>query len=435
MSPELVGLLGIPVLILLLLLKIPVGISLLLVGTIGYALIRNIDSALKVLGTSTFNVVSSYSLSVIPLFIFMGMILTYCGFGSDLYRAFDRWMGRIKGGLAIATIGTSAIFGAISGSVNATTATLAKVTLPEMNKYRYDPGFSTATVAAGGTLGLLIPPSVLLILYGILTQESVGALLIAGIIPGIIQMVIFIIVIYVLVSRNPSLAPPRNEVIPFSEKLRSLDSIWPFLVLFLLSIGGIYLGVFTPTEAAGIGAFGATVIALLSKRLNFRLFMASIDETLRLTAMIFLILMGAEIFSQFLTISRIPFEVVNYLEGLNLPAPVILLFILFALFVLGCFIEGLSIMVITLPILYPLIIEMGYNGIWFGVIMVLMNNIGLLTPPVGVSVFVIKGVAKDVPIQTIFKGVLPMLFAIIVCTVILILWPDLVTYLPSLMVK
>ncbi|MDQ0341028.1 tripartite ATP-independent transporter DctM subunit [Caldalkalibacillus uzonensis] len=433
MSPELIGLLGIPLLIILLLLKVPVGISLLLVGTVGYATIRNIESALKVLGTSTFNVVSSYNLSVIPLFIFMGMILSYCGFGSDLYRALDRWMGRVKGGLAISTIGTSAIFGAISGSVNATTATLAKVTLPEMKKFRYDPGLSTASVAAGGTLGLLIPPSVILILYGILTRESIGALLIAGIIPGIIQMIIFIIIIFVLVSRNPSLAPPRSQVIPLSEKIRSLKSVWPFLLMFALSIGGIYFGVFTPTEAAGIGSFGALVIALLSRRLSFQKLKASIDDTLRLSAMIFLILMGAEIFSQFLAISRIPFETTSYLDSLTLNPYIILFFILLTLFVLGLFIEGLSILVITLPIIYPLIIELGFNGVWFGVIMVMLNNIGLLTPPVGVSVFVIKGVAKDVPIQTIFKGVIPMLLAIVICTAILILFPDLVTFLPSLM--
>ncbi|MYL42606.1 TRAP transporter large permease [Virgibacillus salexigens] len=433
MSSEMIGFIGIVLLLILFLLKVPVGISLLFVGLVGTTLIRGWDVAFAQLGRTPFDTASSYSLSVIPLFILMGMILSYTGLGKDLYRAVDSWIGHFRGGLAMATIGTAAIFSSISGSLNATTATVSKITLPEMDKYKYKPSLSTACVAAGGTLGILIPPSVILILYGIQTREPIGALLIAGIIPGIFQVIIFMIIIAILVRRNPNLAPARTEQATISEKLHTLKNVWPFMGLFFISIGGIYLGVFTPTEAAGVGAVGAIIFALLSRRLDWDKLKQSFNESVRLTAYIFLILIGATLFSQFLTISRLPVMLTSFVGGLDLHAYIILVFILIALFLLGCFIEGLSLIVLTLPIIYPIIMELGFNGVWFGIIMVMAINIGSLTPPLGISIFVIKGVATNIPVQTIFRGTVPMIIGMIICICLLILFPPLVTILPSLM--
>lgn len=428
-----IGVVGIVVLIIMFLLKIPVGISLLLVGMIGTGLIRGWDIALLQSGRTPFDTASSYSLSVIPLFILMGMFLSYSGIGRDLYRAVDSWMGHLKGGLAMATIGTAAIFSSISGSLNATTVTVSKIALPEMDKYNYKPQLSTACVAAGGTLGALIPPSVILVLYGIMTREPIGQLLIAGIIPGLVQIIIFIITILIVIQRDPTLAPRKMEKTPLREKLSTLKNIWPFMLVFLTSIGGIYLGIFTPTEAAGVGAAVALMVTLLTKSIDLKKLKTSFHETVRLTAYLFIIIIGATLFSQFLTVSRIPVKITSFVGSLDMNVYIILILILLSLFILGCFVEGLSILVLTLPILYPIITELGFNGVWFGVVMVMIINVGSLTPPLGISVYDVKGVAKDVPIQTIFRGITPMVLAMVACIAVLIIFPELVTLLPNLM--
>ncbi|KKE77706.1 TRAP transporter large permease [Bacilli bacterium] len=433
MSPEQIGLIGIIAILVLFFLKIPVAITLIIVSLIGTTIIRGWDVAFAQLGRTPFDTSSAYSLSVIPLFILMGMVLSNTGIGKDLYRVVDSWIGHLRGGLAMATIGTAAIFSSISGSLNATTATVAKIALPEMEKYKYKSGLSTASVAAGGTLGILIPPSVILILYGILTREPIGALLISGIIPGVLQILLFVITVAILVRRDPSIAPPRELKADNSERINNLKNIWAFAVLFFITIGGIYLGVFTPTEAAGVGAFGALVVALISRKLKWQNLKDALEETVRLTAFIFLILMGANLFGQFLAISRIPVVLTSFFANLDMNPYLILIGILAVLLVLGCFIDGMALMVITLPILYPIITELGFNGIWFGVIMIMVINLGALTPPLGISVYVIKGVAKNVSLQTIFKGVVPMIIAMIVCVGILIVFPQLVTILPDLM--
>ena len=432
MSPEIIGVLGIIILLILFMIRVPVSISLIIVGTFGLVFIRGWDSALVQLGTTPFSTASSYSLSVIPLFILMGMILSFSGFGKDLYTAVDSWIGHVKGGLAITTIGTSALFSAISGSVNATTATMARIALPEMKKYRYNDALSTSCVAAGGTLGILIPPSVILVLYGILTMEPIGKLLIAGLVPGILQMLLFMLVIYLMVLRKPSLAPVTAKK-PFKVKMKSLNSVWPFVFLFALSIGGIYFGYFTPTEAGGIGAFGAFLLALLTKRLTWADFKTSLNETTRLTAMIFFILIGADIFSKFLALSRIPAVITQTVSGLNMSPMAIMMLILIVYFILGLFLEGIAIFVLTLPVVYPLITMLGFDGIWFGVVMIFVMNIGLLTPPMGLSVYIISGVVKDVPIQRIFKGVIPMLLMMILCLALVVVFPGIVTFLPNMM--
>ncbi|WP_405103705.1 TRAP transporter large permease [Oceanobacillus sp. FSL H7-0719] len=432
MSPEIIGVLGIIILLILFMIRVPVSISLIIVGTLGLVFIRGWDSALVQLGTTPFSTASSYSLSVIPLFILMGMILSFSGFGKDLYTAVDSWIGHVKGGLAITTIGTSALFSAISGSVNATTATMARIALPEMKKYRYNDALSTSCVAAGGTLGILIPPSVILVLYGILTMEPIGKLLIAGLVPGILQMLLFMLVIYLMVLRKPSLAPVTAKK-PLKVKMKSLNSVWPFVFLFALSIGGIYFGYFTPTEAGGIGAFGAFLLALLTKRLTWTDFKTTLNETTRLTAMIFFILIGADIFSKFLALSRIPAVITQTVSDLDMSPMAIMMLILIVYFILGLFLEGIAIFVLTLPVVYPLITMLGFDGIWFGVVMIFVMNIGLLTPPMGLSVYIISGVVKDVPIQRIFKGVIPMLLMMILCLALVVVFPGIVTFLPNMM--
>jgi len=437
MSPEIIGIIGIVALIVLFLLRVPVGIAMLVVGFLGTGWIRGWNIAFLQLGRTPFETAGSYSLSVIPLFILMGMVVSFTGIGRDLFRAVDSWIGHFRGGLAMATLGTAAVFSSICGSLNATTATVARIVLPEMDKYKYKPSLSTSCVAAGGTLGSLIPPSVILVLYGILTREPIGKLLIAGIIPGIVQLLLFILTVYILIRRDPSLAPARAEKASFRERFSLMKNIWPFFLIFIVTIGGIYMGIYTATEAAAFGSFASIVTALVygivKKQFELKMLKVSFDQTVRLTAYIFLILMGANVFSQFLSISRIPVKLTAFVSSLDLNQYVILSLILIALFILGCFVEGLSLMVLTLPITYPIVTQMGFSGIWFGVIMVLAINIGALTPPLGISVYDVKGVAKDVPIQTIFRGVIPMVAAMVVCVAVLTIVPELVTILPDMM--
>ncbi|WP_017727560.1 TRAP transporter large permease [Halalkalibacterium ligniniphilum] len=432
MSPELIGVLGIVLLLVLMLLNVSVGLSLFLVGFLGVSLLTDWSVGLAQLGTAAFGTANNYSLSVIPLFILMGMFMSNTGLGQDLFNAVDKWIGHLRGGLAIATIGASSIFAAISGSTNATTATLARIAIPEMDKYNYKYSLSTASVAAGGTLGILIPPSVILILYGALTQEPIGPLLIGGLIPGILLALVFMLTINLQVRLNPSIAPRSQEVSSMSDRMKSLQSVWPFLVIFIASIGGIYFGVFTPTEAGGIGAMGAFLLTLFTRKLTWAKLLSSLDDTIRLSVMIFLILIGASIFGRFLALSQIPMRLTSAVGSLDVSPYLILAMILLVYLILGMFLEGIAIMVLTLPIVYPLIVQLGFDGLWFGIIIVMVLNIGVLTPPLGLSVFIISGVIKHVPIEKIFRAVMPMVLVMIGFTVVLVIFPGIVTYLPSL---
>lgn len=432
MSPELIGVLGILLLLVLILFKVPVGLSLFLIGFLGVSVLSDISVGLAQLGTSAFGSANNYSLSVIPLFILMGMFMSSTGLGRDLFNAVDKWIGHLRGGLAIATVGAASIFSAISGSSNATTATLSRICIPEMNQYKYKTSFSTAAVAAGGTLGVLIPPSVLLIIYGALTSEPIGPLLIGGLIPGVIMTILFIIMINIQVRLKPEIAPRKTETVSLQEKFSSLKSVWPFMLIFAVSIGGIYFGVFTPSEAGGVGAMGAFLLTIITKRLSFKDLIESLDETLRLTVMIFIILIGASLFGKFLALSQIPIYLTSNVAGLDVSPYVILALILIIYLFLGMFLEGIAIMVLTLPIVYPLIIQLGFDGLWFGVIMIMLINIGVLTPPLGLSVYIISGVVKDVPIEKIFKGVIPAIITMIIFTIILIIFPEIITFLPGL---
>ena len=432
MSTEMAGVVGILCLFVFLAMRMHIGVALALIGFCGISYIIDIDVGLNLLGMVPWEEGSSYTLSVIPLFILMGQFAFTSGISQDIYKAVHTWMGHMRGGLAMATIVACSGFAAVCGSSLATGATMAKVAIPEMEKYGYNLSLSTGCVAAGGTLGILIPPSIGFIIYGILTEESIGKLFMAGIIPGLLLASLFILAIYIQCLFRPEMGP-KAEPTTWKVKFKSLYSTWTMLSLFILVMGGIYFGIFTPTEAAGIGAFGSFVIAVARKKLTFATFIESLLATGNMTAMIFLIIIGANIFSNFLALTGIPFMLADAIVALALPRMVILMMIIFVFILLGCVMDCYAIMILMVPILFPIIKAMNFNPLWFGVIMVIVLEVGLITPPVGLNVFVIKGAVPDVSLTTIFKGVWPFLIAAVVCITIIILFPDIVMFLPSKM--
>jgi tripartite ATP-independent transporter DctM subunit len=430
MNAELIGVGGILLLFVFLAFRMHIGIAMALIGFAGVSLIVNLKAGLNLLGMVPWTEGSSYSLSVIPLFILMGQFAFVSGISQDIYKAVNDWMGHLRGGLAMATIVACSMFAAVCGSSLATGATMAKVAIPEMQKYGYDPRLATGSVAAGGTLGILIPPSIGFIIYGILTEESIGKLFMAGILPGILLSSLFLLSIYIQCRLNPEIGP-QAEPTSWNTKFTSLYGTWPMLSLFVLVMGGIYFGFFTPTEAAGIGAFGACIITLLKKKLSFNTFVESLLVTGNMTAMIFLIIIGANIFSSFLALTGIPFMLAEAVATLQLPRMVVLLIILLIFVMLGCVMDCFAIMILMVPILFPIIQAMNFDPIWFGVIMVIVLEVGLITPPVGLNVFVIKGAVPSVSITTIFQGVWPFLIAAIVCIAAIILFPQIALLIPS----
>jgi len=432
MTPTVTGLVGLGILLFILFSRMPISFGMGFMGFIGFAYLVGIGPALGLLKTVPYTTFASHSLSVIPLFILMGVFSFSAGISKDLYEAVYKWLGNLRGGLAMATVGACACFASISGSSMATAATMGTVALPEMKKYKYDLALATGSVAAGGSMGILIPPSVILIIYGIITEQSIGKLFLAGFIPGVMEAIFYILVIAALTKINPSLGP-RGPKTNFVEKLSALSKTWEVLVLFLVVIGGIYLGVFTPTEAAGIGAFGAFGFALLKRRLTWGVFKKSLSDTIRTTVMVFAIILGAMLLGYFLTVTRIPFDLAGFVAGLPVNRYIILALILFVFLALGCVIDTMAIVLLTVPIFFPLIVKLGFDPIWFGILVVRTTEMGLITPPVGLNVFIIKGVAKDVPIGTIFRGILPFLFADLCQVALLIAIPQLSLFLPSLM--
>ena len=361
----------------------------------------------------------------------MGNVASNTGISGDLYKTGHTWMGHLPGGLAMGTIGACAGFAAICGSSIAAAATMSRVVLPEMEKYKYDPKLATGSVAAGGTLGILIPPSLGFIVYGLLTQESIGKLFMAGVLPGVLLVVLFIIHIFVLARRNPHLAPPGPKA-SFVKKLASLRFTWAMLLLFILVMGGIYTGFFTPSEAGAIGAFGSILITFVSRKLNRRNLLAAILDTGQTTAMVFLLLVGAMIFMRFLSITKLPFTVADFVSQLAFPPYLLLALIVVIFIIIGMFMEILSSMALTLPIIFPVILAVGFDPIWFGVIMVVVCEMGLITPPVGMNIFIIAGVS-NVPAGTIFRGAAPFVLTMLICVVILTIFPQIALYLPNMM--
>jgi C4-dicarboxylate transporter DctM subunit len=432
MNSLLLGLLGLVLLLTLLLLRMPIGLSMAVTGFLGFCMLSTFKAGFSLLGLVTYQTASNYTLTVIPLFILMGQFACHSRMGADLYHGIYRWIGFLPGGLAMATVAACAGFAAVSGSSLATAATLGTVALPEMKRFGYDDRLATGCVAAGGTLGILIPPSTVMVIYGILTEQPIGTLFVAGILPGLLLSALFLITIYILTVRNPELGPPGPRF-SLRERIGALQSMGGLLGLFILVIGGLYAGWFTPTEAAGIGAFGALLVTLIKRRLNRENLLASLTETTLTTAMIFLILIGANIFGYFLAVSQIPEWVIRRATSLGMNRYLVLGVVCLVYMVLGCLMEGLAIMVITLPVIYPMMMNLGFDPIWFGVVITLFMEMSLITPPVGMNVFLISGVARDVPMAVIFRGILPFFLAMVACLVLLILAPQIVLFLPGTM--
>jgi tripartite ATP-independent transporter DctM subunit len=432
MSPLLIGVIGIAVFFMLLVLRMPIAFAMALVGFAGFSFLVSTSAAFSMVAKEIFNTFSSYSLSVIAMFVWMGFLAYYSGIGSRLYVFAYKMIGNYPGGLAIATQAACAVFGAICGSNTATAATMGAIALPEMKKYKYDTSLATASVAAGGVLGVLIPPSVIFIVYGMATEQSVGKLFMAGIIPGILLMLLYMGAIYILAARNPALAPagPGSSWRERGEALRG--GLGEVLVVFTLSIGGLFAGWFTPTEAGAVGAAGVLVVSLLERRLTREGFRRSLLDATRTTAMIMFMVAGAIILGRFLAVSRVPFELANWAGALPLPPFAVVGVVLLIYLVLGCFIDALAMVLLTIPIFYPVVVTtLGYDPIWFGVIIVLVVAMGVITPPVGMNVYIIKGVAPDVPLEVIFKGIWPFLVAIVILLALLIAFPQIATFLPS----
>ncbi|MBU1167992.1 MAG: TRAP transporter large permease [Proteobacteria bacterium] len=432
MSVTLVGIIGIIALFVLIFSRIPVGFVMALVGGVGFAYLRNVDAAMSVMVKDIFDVFGSYNLTVIPLFILMGQIAFHAGISTRLFRVAYKLIGHWPGGMAIATIGACAGFSAICGSTNATAATMASVTLPEMKKYGYKDSMATGVVAAGGSLGILIPPSVVFIIYGIMTEQSIGKLFMAGILPGILLTLLFMLVVMAWAIIRPDVAP-RGPRTGFKEKIRSFTGLIETLLLFILVMGGLFIGLFTPTEAGGVGALGTLIIALVKRNISWDGFSQALLETTRISCMILVIVAGATVFGHFLAITRIPFDIAQWVSTVNLPAYAVIGLIILVYMVGGCFIDALALIMLTVPIFYPVVLAMGFDPMWFGVLIVLVTQIGVITPPVGINVYVVQSVVPDVPLGVIFTGVIPLLAALVVATIILVIWPDLALFLPSLM--
>ncbi len=431
MSEITVGCFGIAALLLLILLETPIGIALILVGLLGFSYLVSPFAALSLLAKEVFLTLSSYSLAVLPLFFLMGQIAFQAGMSQRLFATAYTWLGQLPCGLAIAAVGGCAGFSAISGSSSATAATMGTVALPEMKKYKYDLSLATGSIAAGGTLGILIPPSVVLIIYGIQTEQSIGKLFVAGILPGILLTSLFILTILILAWLKPELGP-RGPKTTFKEKIASLPGLLEALILFVLVMWGLLDGWFTPTEAGGVGALGALVIGLVRRQITWRAFGTAAVETTRIVAMLFLILAGAMVFGKFLAVSRIPTALAEWVVSLPVPPSVILCLVMLIYVLGGCIMDALSFLLVTISVFYPMVQKLGYDPIWFGVIIVILLEMGAITPPVGINVYVIKSVAPDVELGVVFKGVLPFFVAMIVCIGILLLFPQIALFLPGL---
>lgn len=434
MSPTVVGLTGMAVLLVLLALRMPIGLAMSLVGAIGVAILNSPHAALNSLGSFPYSHAAVQAFAVIPLFVLMGNFAAVSGMGADLYAAANAWIGHRRGGLASATILACAGFAALSGSSVASAVTMGRVSLPEMRRYNYDSRLATGVVAAGGTLGILIPPSTVLVVYALLTEESIGRLFLGGFLPGLLLTALFVGTVMLVCSFRPAFGPP-GEKLALRPRLAALGGAAPFLLVVIATIGGIYAGIFTVNEAAAVGAALTMAHALWRRRLGFAALVEALLQTVRTTAMVFLILIGAHIFSPFLALSRIPINLATLLTELALPALAVLAILLVAYLVLGMFLEGFAMMVLTIPIVFPIISALGIDPIWFGIFVVIVLEMGLISPPVGINVFVVKGVAEDVPMGRIFAGILPFWLAMVVCISILVAFPQIVMLLPNTMMQ
>jgi C4-dicarboxylate transporter DctM subunit len=434
MSPVLVGILGFIVLFSLLALGLPIGAGMALVGFVGTWFLISDVAAFTKLAVVPFQTVTDYSLAVLPLFILMAQVVFVSGMGRDLFNLASKWLGHKRGGVAMAAVAGSGVFAAVSASSIATATTMGLVSIPEMRRLKYDPALATGAVAAGGTMGVLIPPSGALIIYGILTETSIGKLFAAGIIPGILEALFYILVIGILCWWKPKLGPPAEKA-PLREKIKSLGGCGEIVALIIFVLTGLIIGWFTPTEAGAVGAFGAIIMCALRGRLTWDSFKTAIVETLKTTGMIYGILIGALIFNVFVAASTIPYVLSEFIGNMALPPHAILVMVLVLYFFLGCFLDVAAMTVLTIPIFFPLVVSLGFNPIWFGIIFVRMAEIAMITPPIGMNTFVIAGVVKEmgIPMETVFKGIIPFLLADFLHVTLLILFPSLSLFLVKLM--
>ena len=435
MDPIIAGVIGTVLVFILLFLGMPIAFALMLVGFAGISYLASIEAALPIAARTVYEVSAYYPYTVIPLFIVMGGFAGSSGMTKDLYSTFDKWFRKLPGGLGIATIGACAGFAAVSGSSVATAATMGTVALPEMKRFNYHPRLATGTVAAGGTLGFLIPPSIGFIVYGMLTEQSIGKLLVAGMIPGLILAVAYMAIVVVWVKLNPSIAPVSPEAVSWREKFSALLGVWEPLAIFLLVMGGIYGGLFTPTEAGAMGATVLFLVAIIKRKLNRQNLVGALLEAVRISVMVLFLVAGANVFSYFLALSTIPMKVAGWAAALEVSPYLIHTIIIVIYLFLGCFLDAISMMVLTMPVIYPVILALGFNPIWFGVIAVLMMEAGLITPPMGLNIFTVAGVAKDVPIETIFRGVAPFLLSIFAIVILITIFPQLALFLPNMMMR
>jgi len=433
MSDPVIGLLGFALSLLLILVGVPVAIALGITGVLGFAFLNGFDSAMFILGSGPFEAIAPYSLSVVPLFLIMGIFASHAKLSTDLFNAANAFVGQFRGGLAMATIGACAGFGAISGSSLATVATMGRVAMPEMRRAGYDDSLSAASIAAAGTLGVLIPPSILLIIYGLLTQQSIGQLFSAAIIPGIIATVLYGIAVAVKVRISPELACKTSGQLSWRIRLTHLTTAWPIIGLFLLVIGGIQVGLFSPTEAASVGAGGAILLAFRRKNLNKAVILAVMWESAEMTGMVYLVMIGAALFNYFIETTGLPQLLIDLVHGSGLSSLAILICVLIFYVLLGSIMDAMSMILLTIPFVFPMINALGYDPIWFGVVIVTVAELGLITPPIGMNLFVIQGTVPDLQSHTVIRGILPFICADVVRLIILVAAPGLVLWLPNLM--
>ncbi len=432
MNPTWIGVIGIVLMIVIFFSRMPIAYVMAIIGFLGFSYLTSFHAGVKLLSRDIYDVYSSYGLIVIPLFVLMGQIAFNAGISKRLYDVAYKFVGRISGGLAMATVWACTAFGAVCGSGPGTAATMATVAIPEMKRYGYGDELAAGSVASGGGLGMLMPPSIVLIVYGILTQQSIGKLFIAGIIPALFITGWFVVAIYVYCKIKPEQGP-SGEKFTLKEMLLSLGLLWETLAVFLLVMGGLFAGFFTPTEAGAVGSFSVLLVAMVRRQLTWKGFVKSLYESLRTSCMVLLLVAGSVIFGHFLAVTRIPFEIADWVGGLALPPWAVMAMIILVYLLGGCFIDALALIMLTIPIFYPVVIQLGYDPIWFGVIIVLVTQMGVITPPVGINVYVVNGIAVDIPLEKIFKGIFPFLFALIVGTGFMVAFPQIIMFLPNVM--
>jgi C4-dicarboxylate transporter, DctM subunit len=431
-SPEVIGVLGFLTLFVFLSAGMPIGVGMGIVGAVGLCLTLSVPAAITKMATAPFELVSNYTFASLPLFLLMGHAIFSSGQGGSMFKAASKWFGRVPGGLAMATVAACALFGAVSASSVATAVTMGLVALPEMQKRKYDPALATGVIAAGGTIGSLIPPSNYLLIYGILTENSIGKLFAGGVIPGIIVSASYIIAIGFRCWKNPKLGPHAGRH-PMKEKFAALGDVWEIVALAIFAIGGLIVGIFTATEAGAVGAAGAFVSAAVRRKLTWKSFSAAVLDTLTTTGMLYAILIGAFIFNYFCAATRLPTALAQWVAGMALPAEGIMVVIIVIYLIMGCLMDAPSIQMLTTPIFYPLVMSLGFDPIWFGVIQCRLLEVGLITPPMGMNVYVVAGLDKSIPMTKVFRGIFWFLLMDVVTLVIFIAWPRVITFLPSLM--